>query len=79
MCDSFDRGSDLTRLNGTRLSFAHKRATPESKWSELVGSMHVMHAAMASVRPRSTNCHQRMIIVGDDLGMPSAGHPIMRL
>lgn len=26
-------------------------ATPESKWSELVGSMHVMHAAMGSVRP----------------------------
>ena len=25
--------------------------TPESKWSELVGSMHVMHAAMASVQP----------------------------
>ena len=24
---------------------------PESKWSELVGSMHVMHAAMSSVKP----------------------------
>ena len=30
-------------------------STPESKWSELVGSMHVMHAAMASVRPSGDN------------------------
>src|SRR5260221_878066 len=27
----------------------------ESKWSELVGSMHVMHAAMASVQPTGEN------------------------
>ena len=27
----------------------------EPKWSELVGSMHVMHAAMASVRPSGDN------------------------
>src|SRR6266403_1691344 len=30
-------------------------ATPESKWSELVGSMHVMHAAMTSVQPTGDN------------------------
>jgi uncharacterized protein (DUF305 family) len=30
-------------------------STPESKWSELVGSMHVMHAAMASVQPTGDN------------------------
>jgi uncharacterized protein (DUF305 family) len=28
---------------------------PESKWSELVGSMHAMHAAMASVQPTGDN------------------------
>jgi uncharacterized protein (DUF305 family) len=28
---------------------------PQSKWSELVGSMHVMHAAMASVQPTGDN------------------------
>jgi uncharacterized protein (DUF305 family) len=28
---------------------------PESKWSELVGSMHVMHAAMSSVKPTGDN------------------------
>jgi uncharacterized protein (DUF305 family) len=27
----------------------------ESKWSELVGSMHVMHAAMTSVQPTGDN------------------------
>src|SRR5258706_8355315 len=31
-------------------------ATPESKWSALMRSMHVMHAAMGSVRP-SGNTH----------------------
>jgi uncharacterized protein (DUF305 family) len=30
-------------------------STPESKWSELVGSMHAMHAAMTSVRPTGNN------------------------
>src|SRR5258705_2331611 len=30
-------------------------STPESKWSELVGSMHAMHAAMASVQPTGNN------------------------
>ena len=30
-------------------------AAPESKWSELVGSMHVMHAAMNSVQPTGDN------------------------
>jgi uncharacterized protein (DUF305 family) len=28
---------------------------PESKWSELVASMHVMHAAMSSVHPTGDN------------------------
>ena len=28
---------------------------PESKWSELVGSMHVMHGAIASVQPSGDN------------------------
>jgi len=28
---------------------------PESKWSELVGSMHVMHAAMSTVKPTGDN------------------------
>jgi uncharacterized protein (DUF305 family) len=30
-------------------------STPESKWSELVGSMHRMHAAMTSVQPTGDN------------------------
>jgi uncharacterized protein (DUF305 family) len=30
-------------------------SAPESKWSELVGSMHAMHAAMASVQPTGDN------------------------
>src|SRR5258706_14932350 len=30
-------------------------STRESKWSELVGSMHVMHAAMSSVQPTGDN------------------------
>jgi uncharacterized protein (DUF305 family) len=30
-------------------------STRDSKWSELVGSMHVMHAAMSSVQPTGDN------------------------
>ena len=37
-------------------SHSHTSAsTPESKWSELVGSMRVMHAAMASMQPSGDN------------------------
>jgi hypothetical protein len=37
-------------------SHSHTRvSTPESKWSELVGSMHVMHAAMTSLQPTGDN------------------------
>jgi uncharacterized protein (DUF305 family) len=37
-------------------SDSHARpSTPESKWSDLVGSMHVMHAAMTSVQPTGDN------------------------
>jgi len=50
MCESFDFWFDLTPVDMGTSSF-HTSVTPESKWSELVGSMHVMHAAMASVRP----------------------------
>jgi uncharacterized protein (DUF305 family) len=37
---------------------SHSRTSvsrPESKWSELIGSMHVMHAAMTSVQPTGDN------------------------
>lgn len=30
-------------------------STPESKWSEFIGSMHVMHAAMTSLQPTGDN------------------------
>jgi uncharacterized protein (DUF305 family) len=37
-------------------SHSHTTAsTPVSKWSELVGSMHAMHAAMTSVQPTGDN------------------------
>jgi uncharacterized protein (DUF305 family) len=46
----------LTPVEWGQDSHSHTGAsTPESKWSELVGSMHVMHAAMASVRPSGDN------------------------
>ena len=46
----------LTPVEWGQDSHSHTSvATPESKWSELVGSMHVMHAAMASVRPSGDN------------------------
>jgi uncharacterized protein (DUF305 family) len=37
---------------------SHSQASvsrPESKWSELIGSMHAMHAAMTSVQPTGDN------------------------
>lgn len=37
---------------------SHSRTSlpaPQSKWSELVGSLHVMHAAMSSVQPTGDN------------------------
>jgi uncharacterized protein (DUF305 family) len=46
----------LTPVEWGQDSHSHNGpSTPESKWSELVGSMHVMHAAMASVRPSGDN------------------------
>ncbi len=46
----------LTPVEWGQDSHSHTSpSTPESKWSELVGSMHVMHAAMASVRPSGDN------------------------
>ena len=46
----------LTPVEWGQDSHSHTSAsTPESKWSELVGSMNVMHAAMASVRPSGDN------------------------
>ena len=46
----------LTRFEWGQDAHSHNSpSTPESKWSELVGSMHVMHAAMASVRPSGDN------------------------
>jgi uncharacterized protein (DUF305 family) len=42
----------LTPVEWGQDSHSHTSgSTPESKWSELVGSMHVMHAAMSSVQP----------------------------
>jgi len=46
----------LTAVEWGQDSHSHTSpSTPESKWSELVGSMHVMHAAMASVPPTGNN------------------------
>jgi len=46
----------LTPVEWGQNSHSHTNvSTPKSKWSELVGSMHVMHAAMASVRPTGDN------------------------
>ena len=46
----------LTPVEWGQDSHSHTSvSTPESKWSELVGSMQVMHAAMASVRPSGDN------------------------
>ena len=46
----------LTPVEWGQDSHSHTSvSTPEPKWSELVGSMHVMHAAMASVRPSGDN------------------------
>ena len=46
----------LTPVEWGQDSHSHTNLpTPESKWSELVGSMQVMHAAMASVRPSGDN------------------------
>ena len=46
----------LTPVEWGQDSHSHTSpSTPESRWSELVGSMHVMHAAMASVRPSGDN------------------------
>ena len=46
----------LTPVEWGQDSHSHTSpSTPESRWSELVGSMHVMHAAMASVQPSGDN------------------------
>jgi uncharacterized protein (DUF305 family) len=46
----------LTPVEWGQDSHWHTSASaPESKWSELVGSMHVMHAAMADVQPTGDN------------------------
>src|SRR5258708_22122641 len=46
----------LTPVEWGQDSHSHTHvSTPESKWPELVESMHVMHAAMASVRPTGDN------------------------
>jgi uncharacterized protein (DUF305 family) len=46
----------LTPVEWGQDSHSHTGAsTPESKWSELVESMHVMHAAMGSVQPTGDN------------------------
>ena len=46
----------LTPVEWGQDSHSHTSpSTPESKWSELVESMHVMHAAMASVPPTGNN------------------------
>ena len=46
----------LTPVEWGQDSHSHTSvSTPESKWSELVGSMHAMHAAMASVQPTGNN------------------------
>jgi len=46
----------LTPVEWGQDSHSHTSvSTPESKWSELVGSMHAMHAAMVSVQPTGNN------------------------
>jgi uncharacterized protein (DUF305 family) len=46
----------LTPVERGQDSHSHTSlATQESKWSELVGSMHVMHAAMTSLQPTGDN------------------------
>jgi uncharacterized protein (DUF305 family) len=46
----------LTPVEWGQDSHSHaSQSIRESKWSELVGSMHVMHAAMASVQPTGDN------------------------
>ena len=46
----------LTPVQWGQESHSHTNVlTPESKWSELVGSMHRMHAAMTSVQPTGDN------------------------
>jgi uncharacterized protein (DUF305 family) len=46
----------LTPVEWGQDSHSHSNAsTPESKWSELVGSMHAMHTAMTSVQPTGDN------------------------
>src|ERR1700730_17907106 len=46
----------LTPVEWGQDSLAHASVSiREPKWSELVGSMHVMHAAMASVQPSGDN------------------------
>ena len=46
----------LTPVEWGQDSHSHTHvSTPESKWSELVESMDVMHAAMASVQPTGDN------------------------
>jgi uncharacterized protein (DUF305 family) len=46
----------LTPVEWGQDSHSHPNLpTPESKWSELVGSMHVMHAAMTSLQPTGDN------------------------
>jgi uncharacterized protein (DUF305 family) len=46
----------LTPVDWGQDSHSHDSlSTPGSKWSELVGSMHVMHAAMTSLQPTGDN------------------------
>jgi uncharacterized protein (DUF305 family) len=46
----------LTAVEWGQDSHSHASpSTPESKWSELVESMHVMHSAMASTQPTGNN------------------------
>jgi uncharacterized protein (DUF305 family) len=46
----------LTPVEWGQDSHSHTSpSTAESKWSELVGSMHVMHAAMTSLQPTGDN------------------------
>ena len=46
----------LTTVEWGQDSHSHASVSiRESKWSELIGSMHVMHAAMTSVQPTGDN------------------------
>ena len=46
----------LTQVEWGQDSHSHtKLTTPESKWSELLGSMQVMHVAMTSLHPTGDN------------------------